>query len=105
LTLAVTWWSQPLDGALSSTHGSLPARLTPVSFAMRGVVPIGYAVFGGVLGATLGAVLRRSLPAMAVTLAVLIFVQIAVPTWIRAHLITTAEQTDTRHRARLGARA
>jgi hypothetical protein len=101
LTLAVTWWSQPLDGALSSTHGSLPARLTPVSFAMRGVVPIGYAVFGVVLGATLGAVLRRSLPAMAVTLAVLIFVQIAVPTWIRAHLMPTAEQTVTFDRQRL----
>src|SRR4029079_11081457 len=58
LTLAVTWWSQPLDGALSSAHGSLPARVTPVSFAMRGIVPVGYAVFAVVLGATLGAVFR-----------------------------------------------
>ena len=101
LTLAVTWWAKPLDGALSSTHGSLPARLTPVSFAMRGVVPIGYAVFAVVLGATLGAVLRRSLPAMAVTLALVIFVQIAVPTWIRAHLMPTAEQTVKFDRERL----
>jgi hypothetical protein len=101
LTLAVTWWSQPLDGALSSTHGSLPARLTPVSFAMRGIVPIGYAVFAVVLGATLGAVLRRTLPAMAVTLAVVVFVQIAVPTWVRAHLAPTAEQTVTFERERL----
>jgi hypothetical protein len=101
LTFAVTWWSQPLDGALSSTRGNLPARLTPVSFAMRGVVPVGYAVFAVVLGATLGAVLRRSLPAMAVTLAVVIFVQIAVPTWIRAHLAPTAEQTVTFDRERL----
>jgi hypothetical protein len=101
LTFAVTWWAQPLDGALSSTHGSLPARLTPVSFAMRGVVPVGYAVFAVVLGATLGAVFRRSLPAMAVTLAVVIFVQIAVPTWIRPHLMPTAEQTITFDRERL----
>ena len=68
LTFAVTWWSQPLDGALSSTQGGLPSRITPVTFAMRGVVPVGYAVFAVVLGATLGAVFRRSLPAMAVTL-------------------------------------
>jgi hypothetical protein len=101
LTFAVTWWSRPLDGALSSTHGNLPARLTPVSFAMRGVVPVGYAVFAVVLGATLGAVLRRSLPAMAVTLAVVVFVQIAVPTWIRPHLAPTAEQTVTFSREKL----
>jgi hypothetical protein len=101
LTFAVTWWSQPLDGALSSTHGSLPARLTPVSFAMRGIVPVGYAVFAVVLGATHGAVLRRSLPAMAVTLAVVTFVQIAVPIWIRPHLVPTAEQTVTFSREKL----
>ena len=68
---------------------------------MRGVVPVGYAVFAVVLGATLGAVLRRSLPAMAITLAVVIFVQIAVPTWVRAHLVPTAEQTVTFDRERL----
>jgi hypothetical protein len=101
LTFAVTWWSQPLDGALSSTHGSLPSRLTPVSFAMRGIVPVGYAVFAVVLGATLGAVFRRSLPAMAVTLAVVTFVQIAVPTWIRPHLVPTAEQAVTFSREKL----
>jgi hypothetical protein len=68
---------------------------------MRGVVPVGYAVFAVVLGATLGAVFRRSLPAMAVTLAVVTFVQIAVPTWIRPHLVPTAEQTVTLSREKL----
>jgi hypothetical protein len=101
LTFAVTWWSQPLDGALSSTHGSLPSRLTPVTFAMRGIVPVGYAVFAVVLGATLGAVLRRSLPAMAVTLALVTFVQIAVPTWIRPHLVPTSEQSVSFSREKL----
>ena len=101
LTFAVTWWSQPLDGALSSTHGSLPSHITPVTFAMRGVVPVGYAVFAVVLGATLGAVLRRSLPAMALTLGVVIFVQIAVPTWIRPHLAPATEQTVEFNRDRL----
>ena len=50
LTVAVNWWAKPLDGALSSTRGSLPSRLTPVTFAMRGIVPVSYAVFAVVLG-------------------------------------------------------
>jgi len=88
LTLAVSWWSSPLDGAMSSTRGNLPPRLTPVTFAMRGIVPVGYTVFALLLGVTLGIVLRRSLPAMAITLALLVAVQIAVPLWVRPHLVT-----------------
>jgi len=87
VTLAVTWWSSPVDGAASSTRGALPGRLTPVTFAMRGIVPVSYAVFAVVLGVALGAVLRRSLPAMAVTLAVYVAVQVAVPLWVRPHLV------------------
>jgi hypothetical protein len=86
LTLAVSWWSEPIDGARSSTHGGLPARMTPVTFAMRGIAPVGYAVFAVVLGVTLGIVIRRVLPAMALTLAVFIAVQVAVPLWVRPHL-------------------
>ncbi len=86
LTLSVSWWSQPVDGAVSSTHGGLPDRLTPVTFAMRGVVPVGYTVFALVLGAVLGAALRRSLPAMALTLVIFTVVQVAVPLWVRPHL-------------------
>jgi hypothetical protein len=87
MTVAVTWWSGPLDGAVSNTRGGLPARLTPVSFGMRGLVPVAYTVFAIVLGVALGIVVRRSLPAMALTLAVVAFVQIASPLWIRPHLV------------------
>jgi ABC-type transport system involved in multi-copper enzyme maturation permease subunit len=87
LTWAISWWSDPMDGAASQTRGSFPTRLTPVSFAMRGLVPVGYVVFAVVLGATLGIILRRSLPAMAITLALFAFVQVAVPLWVRPHLI------------------
>jgi hypothetical protein len=95
LTLGITWWSRPIDGTPSSTHGGLPARITPVAFAMRGIAPVGYAVFALVLGVTAGIVLRRALPAMAVTLALFTFVQIAVPLWVRPHLIPPAQQTLT----------
>ena len=95
LTLAVTWWSSPIDGALSSTRGSLPSRLTPVAFAMRGIAPIGYAVFALVLGVAVGLVLRRPVAAMALTLAIFTFVQIAVPLWVRPHLVPPSQETVT----------
>ena len=95
LTLAVTWWSAPLDGSTGAERGSLRGRLTPVAFAMRGVVPVGYAVFALVLGVAVGLVLRRAVPAMAVTLALFAFVQIAVPLWVRPHLVPPARQTVT----------
>lgn len=86
LTAVVTWWAEPVDGSTSRTQGGLPGRLTPITFAMRGIVPIGYAVFALVLGLTVGLVLRRTLPAMAVTLALFALVQVAVPLWVRPHL-------------------
>jgi|tagenome__1003787_1003787.scaffolds.fasta_scaffold20983343_2 hypothetical protein len=93
LSLAVTWWSSPMDGAQSTTRGALPTRFTPIVFDGRGVAPLGYALFALVLGTTLGAVLRRTLPAMALTLLVLLGVQIAVPLWIRPHLVPPVERT------------
>jgi hypothetical protein len=93
LTLAVSWWSDPIDGAMSDTHGSLPARMTPVTFAMRGITPVGYTVFAVVLGVTFGILVRKSLPAMALTLAVFTFVQIAMPLWVRPHLVAPVEKT------------
>ena len=95
LSFAVTWWSAPLDGALSETHGGLPARLTPVSFAMRGIAPVAYGVFAVALGVALGLVLRRSVPAMAATLAVFAAVQIAMPLIVRPHLIPPVTRTVT----------
>lgn len=87
ISLAITWWSSALDGAVSATRGALPTRLTPVTFAMRGLVPVGYAVFAVTLGIALGAVVRRTLPAMALTLALYVAVQICVPIWVRPALL------------------
>ncbi len=95
LSLAVTWWSGPLDGAVGARTGSLPTRLTPVTFAMRGVVPVAYTLFALVLGVVIGAMVRRTVPAMALTLGLFLAVQIAVPLWIRPHLATPAETTIT----------
>jgi hypothetical protein len=83
LSLAATWWSSPIDKAATA---SVYPRLSPVLFASRDIAPIGYAAFA--LGAAVGMLIRRTLPAMAVTLAVFVAVQIAMPPWIRPHLIT-----------------
>jgi ABC-type transport system involved in multi-copper enzyme maturation permease subunit len=87
LTTAITWWAHPIDGATGTQRGSLASRLTPIAFAMRGIVPVAYAVFALLLGTLIGLVLRRSLAAMALTLAIYVVVQIAVPLWVRPHLI------------------
>ncbi len=101
LTTAVTWWANPIDGARGSQQGSLTPRLTPISFAMRGIVPVGYAVFALLLGTLVGLILRRSVPAMALTLAVYVFVQIAVPLWVRPHLLPPTTTTMVISRATL----
>jgi hypothetical protein len=93
LSLAISWWSAPLDGATGSQRGSLPSRLTPIAFGMRGLAPVAYTVLAVSLGIALGVLLRRTLPAMALTLAIMTFVQIAVPLWVRPHLLPPTTHT------------
>ncbi|KUN74050.1 transporter [Streptomyces canus] len=94
-SLAVSWWSSPIDQAVNgggATDTYFP-RLDPVAFAARGVVPMAHAAFAFVLGVALGLVIRRTLPAMATTLVVYAAVQISVPLWLRPHLAATDRTT------------
>ena len=90
VSLAVTWWCAPIDKAINAGHGggffSVP-RIDPLLFAGRGVAPIGYAAFAFALGVTAGALIRRTVPAMAVTLAVYVALQVVLPIFIRSELI------------------
>jgi ABC-type transport system involved in multi-copper enzyme maturation permease subunit len=91
LSLMITWWASPIDRTIGIAGGSRATafyRLDPLLFAARGITPVGYAAFAFALGVTAGVLIRRTLPAMAVTLAVFALVQIAMPSWIRPHLIT-----------------
>ena len=81
--LAVTWWSAPLD---KSAVLDL-ALMAPLVFGARGIVSMGYAAFAVVLGVAVGMLVRRTLPAMALTLAVFVAVQIAMPLLVRPHLM------------------
>jgi hypothetical protein len=81
-SLAVDWWSDPIDKTAADF-----GRMEPLLFDARGIVPIAYAVFALVLGVTVGMLVRRALPAMAITLAVFVAVQIAMPLLVRPHFI------------------
>jgi ABC-type transport system involved in multi-copper enzyme maturation permease subunit len=96
LTLAVTWWSDPIDDAINSGQAAgifnVPRLLPPV-FGARGVVPIGYAAFAFALGVAVGLLVRRSVVAIALTLAGVIAIQILSPILIRPYLMTPVETT------------
>jgi len=91
LSLMVTWWAGPIDRAagLPAGRDGTPGfnRFAPLLFDSRGIAPIGYALFAFVLGVTVGVLIRRTVPAMAVTLAIFAAVQIAMPLLVRPHLL------------------
>ena len=60
VSLMVTWWSSPVDRANMSLYSS---------FDQRGIVPVGYAAFAFTFGVLAGVLIRRTVPAMAATLA------------------------------------
>ncbi|GAA0548353.1 ABC transporter permease subunit [Actinomadura livida] len=80
---AVDRWSDPLAAAAAPRS----SRIMPLLFDAHGIAPVGYAAFAFALGVTVGVLVRRTLPAMAITLAVFAAVQVAVPLWVRPHLI------------------
>lgn len=97
-SLVVSWWAVPLDRVALN-------RMLPAVFAARGIVPVGYAAFAFVLGVTAGVLVRRTVPAMALTLAIVIFAQVAMPLWVRPYLVTpatTAVALDTSRLKELG---
>jgi hypothetical protein len=89
LSLMLTWWSSPMDSTLEIPYGHrlLLERLGPVLFDTRDVAPLGYAAFAFAVGVTAGMLTRRTVSAMACTLAVFAAVQVAWIEWIRAHLV------------------
>jgi ABC-type transport system involved in multi-copper enzyme maturation permease subunit len=79
LSLLFTWAASPYDRALND-------RFDPLFFPTRNLAPLGYAAFAVVAGITIGLLTKRTVIAMAVTLATFAAVQILMPTVIRPHL-------------------
>jgi len=90
LSLMYAWWADPIGKAIGlggSTSLFSGGRFSSLVFATHGIAPLGYAAFAFALGTAAGALIRRTVPAMAVTLAIFAAAQVAMPLWIRPHLI------------------
>ena len=79
LTLTITWWYRALDTVSTNQYDV---------FDRRGIAPIGYAAFAFAAGALIGVVIRRTVPAMATTLAIFVLARIATTLWVRPHLLS-----------------
>jgi hypothetical protein len=86
LTWAVTSWGHHVDRVRFY-------RITPLMYGARGIVPIAYALFAFALGVTMGMLIRRTVPAMAATLAIYAGAVVSMPLWIRAHLAPAVRAT------------
>ncbi len=90
LSLIYAWWAGPIGKAIDlggSTSLFSGGRFSSLIFASHGITPLGYAAFAFTLGTATGALVRRTVPAMAVTLAIFAAAQLAMPLWVRPHLI------------------
>ncbi|HKD99328.1 MAG TPA: ABC transporter permease subunit [Micromonosporaceae bacterium] len=76
-----------LVATLALHHVDHGALIQPTLFGVRGIAPVAYAAFAFALGVAAGAVLRRTVPAMAVTLAVYIAVALTMALAVRGHLL------------------
>ena len=96
LSLLFAWWAAPLGRAAGlggSGNGLAMNQFNPLAFITHGITPLGYAAFAFTLGVTAGALIRRTVPAMAVTLAIFAALQIAMPLWIRPNLLPASHTT------------
>jgi hypothetical protein len=88
LSLIQTWWAVPISQAVADGSGAgvAQSRFSQLNFATHGITPLGYAAFAFALGVTAGVLIRRTVPAMAVTLAIFAALQVATPLWVRPNL-------------------
>ncbi len=104
MSLLIGWWSSPLYEAAGQAGPNILSisRLSSTLFSTTGIVPLGYAAFAFALGAAAGLLLRRTLPAMAVTLAVFVAIQVLVPLLVRPHLIPPVQTTHAVSAVQIG---
>ena len=90
LSLMHAWWADPIGKAIGlggSTSVFSGGRFSSLIFATHGITPLGYAAFAFALGTAAGALIRRTVPAMAVTLAIFAVAQVAMPLGVRPVII------------------
>jgi hypothetical protein len=88
----VTWWASPFDTLNANRFGS-------TVFDSSYIVPIGYAAFAFAVGVTAGVLWRRTIPAMATTIAVFIAARVPVAMFVRPHWLTPLKVVSNLSRA------
>ena len=86
ISALVTWWASP-------TNAEQLNQFDPGRFDIMGIVPVAYSLFAVALGVTAGAVTRRTLPALAVTLAGFVAVRVVITLWLRSHYLSAVTVT------------
>jgi hypothetical protein len=81
ISTLVTWWSSP-------TNAEQLNQFNPGRFDLMYLVPVAYSIFAMALGIAAGALLRRTLPAVAVTLAGFIAARVVITLWVRPHYMS-----------------
>ncbi|GAA1589405.1 transporter [Actinomadura kijaniata] len=82
----LTWAAAPFDEVVKNRFGTF-------EFGARHIVPVGYAALAFTFGTVAGLVLRRTLPAMAVTLAGFLVFQFLFPNFVRPGLMPPERTT------------
>jgi ABC-type transport system involved in multi-copper enzyme maturation permease subunit len=98
LSLMHAWWADPISKAIALGGGASVLsgnRFSWLTFASHGITPLGYAAFAFTLGTAAGVLIRRTVPAMAVTLAIFAVVQVPMPLWVRPNIIPPAQTIAT----------
>ena len=81
VSAVVTWWSGP--------NNALNADAFMVNrFDITDLVPVAYTIFAMALGICAGTLLRRTLPALAVTVAGFVGLRALIALWLRLHYMT-----------------
>jgi hypothetical protein len=81
ISILVSWWSSP-------TNAEQLNQFDPGRFDLVGLVPVAYSLFAMALGIASGALLRRTIPALAVTLAGFAGVRVLVTLLLRPHYMS-----------------
>jgi ABC-type transport system involved in multi-copper enzyme maturation permease subunit len=98
LSLIYAWWASPITKAIGLGFPGGPqvfseGPFSSVIFASHGIAPLGYAAFAFTLATAVGVMTRRTLPAMAITLAIFAAAQLAMPLAVRQHLVAPSHTT------------
>jgi hypothetical protein len=80
-----SWWFGPFAQVCGAGYCS-QSRMTPNMFDFSGVMPVAYTLYAFALGTAAGAIVRRTIPAMAVTVAGFIALRFPLQS-LRYHLL------------------